>query len=114
MNTFTKDVGRILDEEERFLYLYERVLFRYFLENFAPGSLGSTWEAVNECIVMIRLVCKPINITVVATYAPTNPKTQQQISTTTDPFYADLQATISKVLKSDMLLIIVDFNARVG
>ena len=51
---------------------------------------------------------------VIAIYAPTNPKNQQQASSTTDPFYADLQATINKVPKSDMFLIIGDFNARVG
>ncbi|CAF4559052.1 unnamed protein product [Rotaria sp. Silwood1] len=77
-------------------------------------TLGSTWEAVNERIVMVRLACKPINVTVIAIYAPINPKNQQQVSSTTDPFYADLQATIKKVPKSDMLLIIGDFNARVG
>ncbi|CAF3297940.1 unnamed protein product, partial [Rotaria sp. Silwood2] len=77
-------------------------------------SLDSTWEAVNERIIMVRLACKPINVTVIAIYAPTNPKTQQQASSTTDPFYADLQATINKVPKSDMFLIIGDFNARVG
>ncbi|CAF3935647.1 unnamed protein product [Rotaria sp. Silwood1] len=77
-------------------------------------TLGSTWEAVNERIVMVRLACKPINVTVIAIYAPINPKNQQQASSTTDPFYADLQATIKKVPKSDMLLIIGDFNARVG
>ena len=35
MNTFTKDVKCILYEGERFLYLHERILFRYFLENFS-------------------------------------------------------------------------------
>ncbi|CAF4635971.1 unnamed protein product [Rotaria magnacalcarata] len=34
-------------------------------------------------------------------------------STTSDPFYADLQTTLDKVLKSDMVLIIGDFNARI-
>jgi exonuclease III len=77
-------------------------------------NLGSTWEAVNERIVMVRLACKPINVTVIAIYAPVNPKNQQQASSTTYPFYADLQATINQVPKCDMLLIIGDFNARVG
>ena len=37
VNTFTKDVERILYEGERFLCLHERILFRYFLENFSLG-----------------------------------------------------------------------------
>ena len=63
---------------------------------------------------MVRLACKPINVTVIAIYAPTNPKNQQRTSSTADPFYADLQVTVNKVPKSDMLLIIGDFNARIG
>ncbi|CAF3715602.1 unnamed protein product [Rotaria socialis] len=77
-------------------------------------NLGSTWEAVNERIVMIRLAGKPINVTVIAIYAPINPKNQQQAGSTTDPFYEDLQKKINKVPKCVMLLIIGDFNARVG
>ncbi|CAF4222130.1 unnamed protein product [Rotaria sp. Silwood2] len=77
-------------------------------------NLGSTWEAVNERIVMVRLACKPINVAAIAVYAPINPKNQQMVSTTSDPFYADLQTTLDKVPKGDMVLIIGDFNARIG
>ena len=38
MNTFTRDIERILNQGERFRYLHERILFRYFLENFSLGS----------------------------------------------------------------------------
>ncbi|CAF2079087.1 unnamed protein product, partial [Rotaria magnacalcarata] len=34
-------------------------------------------------------------------------------NTTSYPFYADLQTTLDKVPKSDMVLIIDDFNARI-
>ncbi|CAF3600487.1 unnamed protein product [Rotaria socialis] len=77
-------------------------------------NLGSTWEAANERIVMVRLACKPINVSVIAAYAPINSKNQQMASTTSDPFYADLQTTLDKVPKSGMVLIIGDFNARIG
>ncbi|CAF5163420.1 unnamed protein product, partial [Rotaria magnacalcarata] len=77
-------------------------------------NLGSTWEAVNERIVMARLASKPINVAVITIYAPINPKNQQQASTTTDSSYEDLQTTINKAPKCDTLLIIGDFNARVG
>ncbi|CAF4234070.1 unnamed protein product, partial [Rotaria magnacalcarata] len=77
-------------------------------------NLGSTWEAANERILMVLLACKPINVSGIAVYAPINSKNQQMTSTTSDPFYADLQTTLDKVLKSDMVLIIGDFNARIG
>ena len=38
MNTFTNDIERILYEGEVFLYLHERILFRYFLENSSLGK----------------------------------------------------------------------------
>ena len=77
-------------------------------------NLGATWEAINERIVMVRLVGKPIHVTIIGVYAPTNPTTQNGIVSKTEPFYMDLQATIDKVPKGDMLLIIGDVNARVG
>lgn len=77
-------------------------------------NLGSIWEAINELIVMVLLACKPINVTVITVYAPVNPKNHQVGSTTTDSFYSDLQSTLDKVPKSDMVLMIGDFNARIG
>ena len=40
-------------------------------------------------------------------------KKQKRATSTTDAFYADLQATINKLSKCDMLLIIGDFNDHV-
>ena len=77
-------------------------------------NLGATWEAINERIAMVRLAGKPIHVTIIGVYAPTNPTTQNGIVSRTEPFYMDLQAAIAKVPKGDMLLVIGDFNARVG
>ena len=74
-------------------------------------NLGSIWEAINERIVMVRLACNPINVTVIAVYAPINPSAD---TSKTDSFYNDLQNTLDKAPNSDMTLIIGDFNARVG
>ena len=63
---------------------------------------------------MVRLAGKPINVTVIGVYAPVNPTTQNGIVSKTEPFYMDLQTTINNVPNGDMLLIIGDFNARVG
>ena len=74
---------------------------------------GAQWEAVNERILRIRIYCKPINITIIAIYAPVNPisKATKQV---TDDFYHDLQQTYDKVLSNDIVLYIGNFNARVG
>jgi len=73
------------------------------------------WEAVNERIIMVRLGCRPINISLIAVYAPINPsKGQKADMDVSDNFYINLQETVDKVPKGDMLLIVGDFNARVG
>ncbi|CAF4526354.1 unnamed protein product, partial [Rotaria magnacalcarata] len=48
-------------------------------------------------------------------YAPTNPsKGQKATIDESDTFYINLQETVDKVPKGDMLMIVGDFNARVG
>ncbi|CAM4846531.1 unnamed protein product, partial [Rotaria magnacalcarata] len=59
--------------------------------------------------------CKPINISLIAVYAPTNPpKGQKANIDESDTFYINLQDTVDKVPKGDMLTIVGGFNARVG
>ena len=57
---------------------------------------GTEWEAVNERIIKIRMDCKPINVTIIAVYAPVNPSTTAA-SQSNDKFYSDLQDTLDKV-----------------
>jgi exonuclease III len=75
---------------------------------------GSVWEAVNERIITVRLGGKPIHISLIAVYAPTNSSKGQNATDVSDNFYINLQQTVAKVPKGDMLLIVGDFNARVG
>jgi exonuclease III len=75
---------------------------------------GSIWEAVNERIIMIRLRCKPIHVTIIAIYSPINSNGNKKAIEETDAFYLKLQQTVDKVPRGDMLLIMGDFNARVG
>jgi hypothetical protein len=74
---------------------------------------GSEWEAINERIIKIRLNCTPINITVIVVYSPVNP-TNRSTSDISDKFYFDLQETLDNVPTTDMLMLMGDFNARVG
>ncbi|CAF3849768.1 unnamed protein product, partial [Rotaria sp. Silwood1] len=76
---------------------------------------GAQWEAVSSRIVTVRIECRPVPITIIAVYAPINPSNgvKNDIETC-DEFYKTLQATIDKTHKSDMIMIMGDFNARVG
>ena len=77
-------------------------------------NIGAVWKPINERILMARLQCTPINLTLIAIYAPINPNGQQMAINASDTFYADLQRTINSVPANDLLLIMGDFNARVG
>ena len=76
-------------------------------------NTGAEWEAVNERIIKIRMNCKPINVTIIAVYAPVNPSSTAA-SQSNDKFYSDLQDTLDKVSSSDMIIFMKDFNARIG
>src|SRR5437867_3684120 len=58
----------------------------------------------------IRISCKPVNITIIQIYAPTSTSDEE----VTDKFYESLQDVMDKAHKGDVLLIMGDFNAKVG
>ncbi|CAF4091884.1 unnamed protein product, partial [Rotaria magnacalcarata] len=81
----------------------------------ACKNLGAQWEAVSSRIVTARIECRLVPITIVAVYAPINPSNGVKHNIETcDEFYKTPQATIDKTHKSDMIMIMGDFNARVG
>ena len=76
---------------------------------------GAIWEAVSERIITAQLHCHPIPITLVSIYAPINPPLgQTTASDNADALYIDLQRTINKTPRKDILLVMGDFNARVN
>ena len=76
---------------------------------------GTQWEAVSLRIVTVHIECRPIPITIIAVYAPINPSNGLKTDIEAcDKFYKTLQAIIDKTQKNDMVVIMGDFNARVG
>ena len=82
-------------------------------------SSGGEWQAISSRIVSAKLKLgmkdvqrgrrEPVHGTVVSVYATTNRASQEE----KDEFYADLQSVIDGVAE-DVLMIVGDFNARVG
>uniref|UniRef100_A0A670K8R9 ribonuclease H n=1 Tax=Podarcis muralis TaxID=64176 RepID=A0A670K8R9_PODMU len=64
----------------------------------------------NDRMISIRIQGRPFNITVIQVYAPTTGAEETEI----DQFYEDLQDLIEVTPKKDVLLIIGDWNAKVG
>ena len=61
-------------------------------------------------MISVRFQGKPFNITVIQVYAPTRNAEEAEV----EWFYEDLQGLLELTPKKDVLLIIGDWNAKVG
>ena len=64
----------------------------------------------NDKMISIHFQGKPINMTVIQVYVPTNNPKEAEI----EQFYEDLQDLLELTLKKDVLFITGDWNAKVG
>lgn len=68
------------------------------------------WDPVSPRLAYLRVAAKPVNLSLVSVYAPTNGSSLADI----DAFYHDLQQLLNRIPRKDMLLIAGDFNAQMG
>ena len=64
----------------------------------------------NDRMILIRVQARPTNLTIIQIYAPTTDAEETAI----EKFYAELQQMLDDVPKKDAILIIGDWNAKVG
>nr|XP_022322870.1 craniofacial development protein 2-like [Crassostrea virginica] len=79
------------------------------LSNRAKKSLME-WKPINERLMYLRLYTSTLKISLIVVYSPTNDNTEE----TKEIFLEQLQEVINNTPKHDILLIIGDFNAKVG
>ena len=65
---------------------------------------------VNSRIISIRVSAKPKNLTIIQVYAPTTDHEDQEV----EEFYERIEETIKKAPKKDIIVVLGDFNAKVG
>jgi exonuclease III len=78
----------------------------FLLSKEASSSLMD-WEPVNERIITARFKSKVRNITIVQAYAPTDSADLAE----KERFYDGLQATMAKIKRQDIIIVMGDFNA---
>ena len=74
------------------------------------GDCVRSWRCVNERCIMVRLKIEGEGITIVQVYAPTDDKDNN----TKEEFYAWLQEVIARTQRGDRVVVMGDFNVRVG
>ena len=77
-------------------------------KSFQNAVLGCNLK--NDRMVSVCFQVKPLNITVIQVYAPTSNAEETEV----EQFYEDLQDLLELTLKTDVLFIIGDWNAKVG
>ncbi len=68
------------------------------------------YNPVSDRIITIRLSAKPINVSLIQAYAPTTTASDEDM----ELFYSQLQDAMDDLPKKDVILIIGDFNAKIG
>ena len=68
------------------------------------------YNPVNDRIITIKFQGKPTNLTFIQVYAPTLDRDEE----VKEQFYSELENTISKISKKDILMIMGDWNSKVG
>ena len=81
-----------------------------FLINSEVTRMVMCFTPINDRIAIIRLHATPFNISIIQVYAPTTDHTDEEIET----FYNELQNSISKISKKDIIVIQGDMNAKIG
>jgi len=68
------------------------------------------YEPISDRVFVVRLKAKPRNITLIQVYGRTTAATDEEM----ERFYQGLPQSVKQVPKGDMLLVMGDFNAKVG
>ncbi|KAK3090899.1 hypothetical protein FSP39_015581 [Pinctada imbricata] len=79
------------------------------LSNKAKKSLME-WKPIDERLMYARFFTTSLKISIVVVYSPTNESAEE----VKEAFLEQLQSVINNIPKHDVLLIIGDFNAKVG
>ncbi|BHF72699.1 hypothetical protein SprV_0401576800 [Sparganum proliferum] len=84
----------------------------FAIRNDIVGRLSCLPQGINDCLMSLRLPLRRGGkfATIISAYAP--PMTSSDAAK--DKFYEDLHALLATVSKADKLVVLGDFNARVG
>ncbi|CAH2235409.1 jg13268 [Pararge aegeria aegeria] len=68
------------------------------------------YEPVSDRVMSIKLKASPVNLNIIQVYAQTSAACNED----TESFYSDLETTISKIPQREFLVVMGDFNSKIG
>uniref|UniRef100_A0A8D8XEP5 Craniofacial development protein 2 n=1 Tax=Cacopsylla melanoneura TaxID=428564 RepID=A0A8D8XEP5_9HEMI len=71
------------------------------VDNFIPVSCR---------VMLVQIKAKPVDLNIIQVYAPTSDATEEEI----EDFYSSLNQVLKKLKKQDILILMGDFNAKLG
>ena len=74
----------------------------------AKNVLG--YNPISDKIITIRIQGHPVDVTIIQVYAPTTAVTEDE----TKEFYGKLQEMLDRTAKKDVVLVLDDWNAKIG
>ncbi|KAF7239231.1 Craniofacial development protein 2, partial [Varanus komodoensis] len=106
-------MGEFNSDDHQVYYCGQESLRRngeVFIVNKRVGKAVLGYNLQNDRMISVRIHGKPFNITVVQVYAPTTGAEEAEV----DQFYEGLQHLLELTAKNDVLIIMGDWNAKVG
>jgi endonuclease/exonuclease/phosphatase family metal-dependent hydrolase len=82
--------------------VFVKTEFVPYIKNFVP---------ISDRIILLQLHGQPTNVNIIQVYAPT---AEPRYDNDVEDFYESLSSTMKSLKKSDVSLVIGDFNAKVG
>ena len=102
------------NSDDRYIYYYGQESLRRngvaIMVNKRVQNAVLGWNLKNNRMISVHFQGKPFSITVIQVYAPTSNSEETEVQR----FYEDLQDLLEPTPKIDVLLIIGDWNAKVG
>ncbi|KAG1652592.1 Craniofacial development protein 2 [Nymphon striatum] len=108
-----KGKGHFNSDDSKIYFSGHDILRRHsvgFICDKLTAGIVMGYNPVNDRIISIRLNSSPIKTTIIQIHAPTTAADNEAI----EEFYGQLQNVVDKIPKRDMLIIMGDFNAKVG
>ena len=105
--------GRVISDDYTLIYSRDKKEHKHgagvlLNKTIARSVIG--FLALSDRVLLVKLLSKPFNLSIVQVYAPTSARSEEEI----EKFYSDLDDAHKACGSQDMVIVMGDMNAKVG